>query len=257
MNVSPETRLLSMQNEFKAALLSPDGVPPELDAKAAARFEIYRSSVTESLVATLAAAFPTTRDVVGADYFRAAAITFIRRFPPQRPQLSAYGADFPGFIGGFPGAEGLPYLHDLARFEWLQVESYFADAPEDRVTGTDLAAIAPDLMPQLVFAPAPSLRLFCSDFAIWAIWRGHRVAGADLSAIQLRAPSHTRIVSDGRRAIPASLTAAEFAFVAGLAQGHAIKPAANAATSIDGDFDLATVLLRELAAGSFIKLLQP
>jgi hypothetical protein len=255
--VLPETRLLAMQNDFKAALLSPGGVPPELDAKAVARFEIYRSSVTESLVATLAAAFPTAQDVVGADYFRAAAIAFIRKFPPQRPQLSAYGVDFPGFIGGFHGAEGLPYLHDLARFEWLQVESYFADAPQNRVTGADLAAVAPDVMPQLTFAPAPSLRLFRSDFAIWAIWRGHRVAGTDLSTILLQAPSCIRIVSDGRRAIPAFLTAAEFAFVAGLAQGHAIEVAANAATSIDGDFDLATVLLGELAAGSFIKLLQP
>jgi hypothetical protein len=245
-----------MQSRFKTALLSPGGVPPELDAKAVARFEIYRSSVTESLLATLAAAYPTTRDVVGADYFRAAAVAFIRKFPPQRPQLSAYGADYPDFIAGFPGAEGLRYLHDLARFEWLQVESYFADAPEDRVTGADLAAIAPDLMPQLAFKPAPSLRLLRSDFAVWAIWQGHRIAGTDLSAIALETPSYMRIVSDGRRAIPASFTAAEFAFAAGLAQGDTIESAADAAASIDGNFDLATVLLRELAAGSFIKLRQ-
>ena len=255
--MSPEPQLLAMQQAFKAALLSPGGVPPALDERAAARFEIYRSSVTESLAAVLATTFPTTREVVGADYFRAAAVAFLREFPPQRPQLSAYGAEFPGFIAGYPGAEGLPYLPDLARFEWLQVESYFADAPEDRVTGADLAAIAPDAVPQLVFAPAPSLRLFRSDFAVWAIWRGHRVAGTDLSAIQLRAPSYARVVSDGRRAIPASLTAAEFAFIHGLAHGHAIEAAAHAAASLDGDFDLATVLLRELAAGSFIKLLQP
>src|SRR6185369_10974096 len=128
---------------------------------------------------------------------------------------------------------------------------------QDRVTGADLAAIAPELMPHLAFAPAPSLRLLGSDFALWSIWHGHRVAGADLSAIQIRAPSYLRIVSDGRRAIPAPLTAAEFAFSGTLADGDTIEVAAEAAASIDSGFDLAAVLLRELAAGSFIRLLQP
>ena len=62
--MSPETQLQAMQNQFKTALLSPTDVPPELDATAVSRFENYRSGVTESLVATLASAFPTTRDVV-------------------------------------------------------------------------------------------------------------------------------------------------------------------------------------------------
>ena len=150
----------------------------------------------------------------------------------------------------------MPYLADLARFEWLQVESYFADAPDDRVTGADLAVISPDLMPQLAFGPAPSLRLLHSDYAIWAIWRGHRVAGTDLSTIALNAPSYLRIVSDGRQAIPASVTAAEFAFIDALARGDTIETAAEAAASRDGDFDLGAVLLRELAAGSLIKLMQ-
>ena len=150
--------LREAQIQIKAALLSANDLPPGLDAKASARFEIYRSSVTESLIATLAAAFPTVREVVGADYFRAAAIAFIRQFPPQRPQLSAYGARFPDFLAGFPGAEGLLYLRDLALFEWLQIECFFAAAPLERVSGADLAAIQPELMLQLAFMPAPSLR---------------------------------------------------------------------------------------------------
>ncbi len=253
--------LLELQTEFKAALLSADGIPAGLDARSAARFEVYRSSVTESLVAVLGAAFPTVRDVVGASYFRVAAIAYIRQSPPLRPQLSAYGASFPDHIAGFPGAGNLPYLGDLARLEWLLVECYFAAAPAERVAGSDLAAVPAAEIARLALVAAPSLRLLQSRHAVWQIWQAHRLAPgelapADLAAIDVAAPCRLRILSDGRRAVPTPLAPADYALVAGLAGGSTIESAAAEAAALDPQFDLAAALIRELAAGSFIGLLK-
>lgn len=249
--------LLDLQTEFKAALLSADRVPAGLDPRSATRFEVYRSSVTESLVAVLAAAFPTSRDIVGAKYFRAAAIAHVRESPPCRPQLSAYGARFPDHIAGFPGAETLPYLRDLARLEWLLVDCYFAAAPVACVAGADLAAVPAEKIAQLAFVAAPSLRLLQSRHAAWQIWRAHRAAAEDLAKIDLQASCNVRILSDGQRAVPSPLPPADYAFVAGLARGATIADAAAAAAALDPQFDLAAALIRELAAGSFVKLMQP
>lgn len=46
------------------------------------------------------------------------AIDYARAHPPRAPQLDEYGAGFAASISGFPATEMLPYLGDLAHFEW-------------------------------------------------------------------------------------------------------------------------------------------
>ena len=96
-----------MQPAFAAALLDPV-LPPPADITAPSditqRFNVYRNNVAAGLVHALAAGFPATERIVGAEFFAAMAQDYIRTEPPRSPVLLHYGESFPDFIAGFAPA---------------------------------------------------------------------------------------------------------------------------------------------------------
>src|SRR5271163_5216968 len=88
---------------FATALLDPQSETPTVvtgpNQKAAVkRYNVYRNNVTVSLIDALAAIFPATQRITGAEFFRAMARFYVRATPPQSPLLFEYGRDFPDFI---------------------------------------------------------------------------------------------------------------------------------------------------------------
>src|SRR4029077_14653436 len=79
---------------------------------AAARLRIYRNHVLRSLETALAATFPTVQALVGDEFFRGMARSFVASDLPLQPVLSEYGAGFARFVEGYAPAGGLPYLAD-------------------------------------------------------------------------------------------------------------------------------------------------
>ncbi|MEQ1517029.1 MAG: DNA-binding domain-containing protein, partial [Usitatibacteraceae bacterium] len=105
---------------FTPALLDPERPPPAIVAgpngKAAGkRYNVYRNNVTVSLINALAAAFPATQRITGADFFRAMARFHVRATPPTSPLLFEYGHGFPNFIERYEYAQPMPWLADVAR----------------------------------------------------------------------------------------------------------------------------------------------
>ena len=61
--------------------------------------------------------------MLGETYFEAATKRFAARTPAQHSDLFLYGADFPEIFRELPGLlEQLPYLVDVARYEWAYAE---------------------------------------------------------------------------------------------------------------------------------------
>lgn len=124
---------------------------------------VHRNTVLSALANALRQAFPAVNQLVGEAFFDRMAVEFARAQPPGAPQLDEYGAAFPAFIAGFPGTEALPYLAELAQFDWQ-----FAVLARSRVLPESLA---PSLLledgARLRFA-AP-LRLHASRYPIEAL----------------------------------------------------------------------------------------
>ena len=95
-----------------AAAISGDGLDP------AARLQIYRNHAFGTLGAALEGAFPVVCRLVDKRFFAYAAHEYLREHPPHSRCLVEYGADFPDFLAGFEPCADLPYLADVARFEW-------------------------------------------------------------------------------------------------------------------------------------------
>jgi hypothetical protein len=248
LEVAVPLALRDLQRAFAAHLSGED--QPALTAAivpAATRLRIHRHHMLDSLVAALAATFPTVQAVVGADFFRGLARAFIGQSPPSQPVLAEYGAGFPAFIAGHDAIRDLPYLADVARLDWALNLAFHAPAG-GRLAAADLAALPADHLPSLRLGLAPGTVLVASPYPLDRIWAASQPGAAadsvDLAAggvrlLVLRRPDDAAFVA---------LSTGEAAFVTGLGEGLSLEEAAGRAET---DFDLSTCFARLLGLGVF------
>jgi hypothetical protein len=97
--------------EIVTAILG-DGLDP------AARVGIYRNHAFATLGDALRGTFPVVCRLVDKRFFAYATHEYLREHPPHSRCLVEYSADFADFLAQFAPCEQLPYLADIARFEW-------------------------------------------------------------------------------------------------------------------------------------------
>lgn len=154
--------LATFQQDFAAALMA-DGQPePPFRSQS---FAVYRNTAARGAVEALRAAYPTVDMLVGQDMFTQVALDFRRDHPPMGPVLSDYGSDFAAFLSRQPWTGELPYLADVARLDWLWLESFLAhDAatlPHSFGSGTRIAL-------------HPAARFAWLATPAMTIWQAHR-----------------------------------------------------------------------------------
>ena len=117
------TDLAALQDRLALALLAGD-----LDALAPAlrcgpilaeeALSVHRNTALHGLVNALRLGHPTVDALVGEDFFDQAALAFARKHPPAGAWLTGYGAGFAAFLQTYGPAADLPYLADVARFDF-------------------------------------------------------------------------------------------------------------------------------------------
>jgi hypothetical protein len=215
----------------------------------ALRLALYRNTAFATLVNALRLSFPAVQRLVGADFFEAAAHEFIRRNPPCSAYLNDYGADFAGFLAGYPPAAALAYLGDVARLEWAVNRALHAsDVP--RLELARLAALDESALSHVSFRAHPALSLLRLEFPADAIWRAVLEQNdAAMAAIDLSGgPVHLLIERNAAGVQVRCLSAAAWEFTAQLSAGRPLS--AVLADGPEGDVD--AWLAEHLALGRFI-----
>ena len=217
---------------------------------AAARLRIHRNHVLRSLGTALSATFPTVQALVGEEFFRGMARTFVASDLPQQPVLSEYGVGFPRFVEGYASAGGLPYLADIARLDWALNVAFHSPA-EPRLSSGDLSSIPVEQLPAKSVSLAPGAAVLRSVYPIDGIW----------AAAQPRASSETvELESGGARLLVlrrpddagfVSLGEGEASFLEALAAGRTLEEAADFALATDAVFDLSPAFARLLHLQAF------
>lgn len=235
--------LLDPEQPTPAGIVGPDG------KKADKRFNVYRNNVTVSLTGALAEIYPAVHRLVGDDFFRAMARTYVRSDQPKSPLLFRYGDDFADFLEGFEPAGKLVYLPDVARLERAWLDAFHAaDAPP--LDPAALAEIAQEDLTDQRFIAHPATRIVRSRYAAVSIFSANR-SGADLSGID------PAIAEDGlvtRRDFDVevrTLPEGGAAFLQALIDGKSLGEAAESAVAVAQDFDLAAAIGAMLEAGAF------
>jgi hypothetical protein len=168
--------LADLQESFAAFLSGPPEHGPDdrltgivrthgLDTRQ--RLAVYKNNVYARLIDALSATYPAVTRLVGDEFFRFAAREFVASHPAGKA-LVEYGDAFPDFLGDFGPAASVPYLPDVARLEYLYLESYHAAEAEP---------LSQSRFQRLVREPAearvslhPSARLMSSRFPVSRIW---------------------------------------------------------------------------------------
>ena len=132
------------------------------------RLSIYRNNIRGSLETVMRENFPLTEQLVGEDFMRGMAQSFIIQNPPTGGCLNHYGGEFATFIENFEPAKALPYLPDIARYEWAKHCAYYA-VDDLALNPQDLAAIGPEELASLELKLRDSVHLIESSYPLTAI----------------------------------------------------------------------------------------
>lgn len=250
--------LRELQYRFGAALTGGDctAIEPYICAagiEPARRIAIYRNNWHENGLATLGAAYPVLKRLVGDEYFRQMSREFQAVCPSPAGNLQHLGAPLAGFLQQRFARTEFEYLADVARLEWAYQEILVA-ADHEPLDARRLLDVKQSCWPELGFTLHPAARLVRSDFPVLTIWSAHQpgadgtaTAAIDHTTIDLRAGGENVLLR--RTALEVELrrlSRAEFAFLEALAHGSSLAAATDAAGAIEPAFDLARVLQRHV-----------
>src|SRR5271169_870750 len=223
------------------AAIQGDGLDP------AARVGIYRHHAFGTLGAALQNTFPVVCRLVDKRFFAYATHEYLREHPPHSRCLVEYGADFADFLARFEPCENLPYLADIARFEWaLNIAATVREATP--LQAETLAAIPAGEAAYVALRLQPSLSYFASPWPIDAIWQANKedeVPPIDLTS----GGASLEIRRAGEAVVWRRLDPGTFAFRTALADGLVLAAAMAVATLRDPAFDLTAALRHVFADG--------
>ncbi len=192
----------------------------------------YRSNAAAIAARSLAAAFPTVAQLVGAGSFEALAAAFWHAHPPLRGDLAEHGAGLPAFIAAAAQLADVPWLADSARLDWAAHRAEAsADAAEaaaglDRLASEDPATLCLRLQPGTALLESP--------WPVATLWQAHRSSAEDRFAAVREALSEGRgesalVWRAGWRAQVTALPEADAAFTRALLAGGSLAAALEAA----------------------------
>jgi hypothetical protein len=170
--------LSQFQHLFSQASLRPEetpvdsvflgGIIPGGSLSSDAALEVYRTGHIVRLTEALGETFEAVWWVAGDDnYFRLAKEFLLTRSSASY-NLSDFGQSFPDFLAERQLFSDLPFIADLARFEWVFKEVFHLP-PHTSLTPEHFQEQG--LSGNLRLSFGPSVRLFRSAYSVYEIWK--------------------------------------------------------------------------------------
>lgn len=132
------------------------------------RLSIYQQNIRLNLLHVLEEIYPIVKLCVGEEFFQSLCQVYIQHYPSKSGNLEIYGKEFSDFIKEFEHTQSLPYLTDVAQYEWLTHLSHNApDAP--LVIHEILASFADTPIDHIYVTYHPSVKFFSSPMGIHKI----------------------------------------------------------------------------------------
>jgi hypothetical protein len=224
------------------------GIAPEL------RLGIYRNNLQQGFTKTLALEFPVIQRLVGADYFRQLALSFLARHPSRSGDLHHIGAPFAAFLREQFAGTSYEYFAEVAALEWAWQECLVAE-DDEALDPKALQTVPPNDFARLQFALRKAVRLLQSAYPIGRIWEVNQPGAAAAELIDLASgPEFLLVHRVAAGARTTRLSAGEFALLSTLARSEPLEAALDTAVSCEPHFDLAVSLRRSFELGIFARM---
>lgn len=133
--------------------------------------QLYRNNFVIGVSEALAATYQHTLALVGEDFFNSVAREFILQQPPQENNIISYGDGFSTYLGTLPQLQNMPYIAEMARFEWLleQTSNFYL---ENKQLNIERLAAVPEQQFAVIRLQLPSqVSLFQSEQNIQRLYQ--------------------------------------------------------------------------------------
>lgn len=238
-------KFFNLQQQFVKNLLKEEGAQPIITPHHG--IEVYRNNYFSNLSNALAEAYPLIQKVVGEEFFKAMSYDYIANHPSYHGYVQEYGKEMAQFLNTYPHVASLPYLSELAQFEWACHEIFFSAAlvPLEATTLNQFLAQAD--LETFKFSLHPTAQIFAFNYPILKIWslcmeNPHQEINLDEGGV------HVLITRPELEIVFRRLSPTEFNFLNALKKGASLKNAFEQ-TSID----LAAQFIEWFTLGLLIK----
>ena len=166
--------ILNLENSFTQLAKPIQGM--SIDACA----QIYQKGYKARLTEVLGDTFEATWWILGDELFFDFANEFISNIPSRSYDLSDYGMEFPQYIEAREISSEIPFLTDLARFEWLfKTVFHEPDIVDLKLDVVTLLSENPDAKINL----NQQVHFFSSKYSVYDIWKKRADEVASLSEL--------------------------------------------------------------------------
>ncbi len=213
-----------------------------------ARIAIYRNNVREGFRKALALEFPVIERLVGEDYFRQLALSFLAQHPSRSGDLHPIGEPFSQFLHSRFENTPYAYMTDVATLEWSYQQSLIAaDAPQFDIT--ILRDTPTEAYGQLRFSLHPACGLVRSRYPVMRIWAANQAESTGDEVVDLSSGADFILLRRAAYGVEMRRVAeADFAILQEFSRQHPLGDALEQALALDPEFDLGEAL------GHFIDL---
>lgn len=140
------------------------------------RLNVYRANIFSNHLLALTDTYPVCKKLVGENYFRQLADSYLWAYPPKVQDLNEYGGYFAEhleyLVTSRADAANLPFLPDMARLEWAVYQSRRAKIdPAFDFCGLD--RLSEKQRSEVMFTLSASLSLLSSKYPIHLIWESN------------------------------------------------------------------------------------
>ncbi|MCG6201361.1 DNA-binding domain-containing protein [Psychromonas antarctica] len=169
-------KLDMLQQQFTDALLYRNSlITSEIKDKellsSKALLQIYRNSFVMGVTEALSITYQHSLSLVGETFFNAVARQFILQQPPQENNIISYGNGFSHFLQNLEQLQSLPYIAEMARFEWLLEQTSNAPFQSELLDTAKLASIPPEQLDIITFQIPSQISLFTSEQNILSLYQ--------------------------------------------------------------------------------------
>jgi len=196
-------------------------------------FKIYQHNIRTSLLNVLSDIYPLLIKLLGRDFFSQSMQDYIRNYPSRSSNLHDYGEYVADFLMEYSSTSHLPYLSEVAQFEWLCHGIQFA-AQHPPFDIQKLESVPAEKMESLRFIlnPAAVLQRFhypilrIIDLCNGEIDENIHLAEGGVNLLILRREFEIKLIS---------LTATEFVFLQAINESHPLSESLKAANLVAGE----------------------
>lgn len=251
--------LHELQKKLRQGILNPDDAslaqwiqPSNLSLQN--KLDVYSNNHFSSLHEVLKSAYPVVLQLVGEEFFREMARKYIEEYPSQSSDISLYGEKLSHFLAEFIPARSLPYLPDMAKFEWALHEVFY----EEKSSALDLQRFR-DLKAhqynEIKLKMNPASRLLAFKHPILKIWQFCQNENNQEQPINLSEEYDKVLVIRREWEITfEKLTEGEFAFLFAFSRNYTFSEACVRALEVESSFDIQFIWQKHIVNNTFVDL---